>query len=493
MSVDIQNLISGMGGGSATTPDGLFDIKIEDISKALGTSASSGSNGGALVPESLDPTLKIMARDPDNQAPKLRRWYAYNAKSNLEQYVRVNKLGLATHASMAEGDLGPQDSPTFERVSDQIYSYGKTFSVTDRLQAAAESKFGDTKALVAMLTFKSLMNIFERYFWWGNNSRYSTQWNGLMVRRLTDSEHLKDLTANTDLGAVTGTAGSRTYYSKGGVLSIDELRSKFRTAVPYNGKITGCYLHPEDMDIITRSKDSAERIFLTEKGQSRIAPGQIVTQLGNAFSETPVDLIWDPTLYDEGVDKLTPENPAVSSNFHPDAPAAPATAPTGVAGAGEYLEPADYTYAVSFVNEVAEGPITIQSTAYTADNTNGKVTLTITHPAGIKAIRIYRSSTASATYANMRFMAEISPTSSTSTSRTYVDDGTVLPGRRNCMIMDERVTGVGYLIAPTMEDLARNSRAHQCSIAMDAALSAYDGMQREFTWIGIGGSALDPS
>ena len=471
--------------------NGLFDLDIQDVSKALGTSAASGTDGSALVPDSIDPVMKLLIRDPEMQAPKLKRWYAYDAKSAIQKHIRVTRRGTARQASMAEGDLGPADAPTLERASDEVFSIGKTTAVTDRLAASAQALFGDVKAMNSMLLFMDVMMILERNFWWGNNSRYSTQFNGFMNRKLTDSQHYKDLTSNTSLGAVTGVAGSRTYYESGGLLDVDEIRSKNRLALPYNCAHTGLYLHPDDMDIVSRTQDPNQRILLNQGGSSRIAAGQTVTQIANGFSQDGVtDLIWDPSLYDEGMESLVPDNPAVSTNFHPQAPSVPATAPTGVAGAGSYLKPGTFYYGVQFNNEISNSPIKIQSTGYAADNTNGKVTLTIAHPAGIKSIQIFRSST-SAAYTDMVFLTEVEPASVTATSTTYVDTGEIMPGRRNAMLMDERKTGIGYLIPPAMEDLSRTDRTHKVSVGMDVALSSYDGMLAEFTWSGIGGACLD--
>lgn len=490
--MDLSNLESQFSGAEDALLDALnqdlFSLSIDEGVKALATSSTIGTDGSALIAESLDPVLKYVVQDPRNFAPKMLRWYFYDAMSNVEEHVRVTELGLSDFANRAEGDLGTQDSPEFLRVTNEVKAYGLTTGVTRRQQKAGAAKFGDIKARVNMLTLKHLLLLIERDFWWARTNFNGLAFNGFFQRALTDSRHTVDLTANTAQGATTGTAGSRTTYLTGGDLSLGFVRNYNEVALDSGQMHSALYVHPTQKQVLSNGQDANARVYLSGQ-RSVIAAGQVVDQIASDFGQN-IDVVWDSSLRNRGIKSVTPKNPA-GTKFHQNAPAAPSTAPSTALAANGNLPNGDFYYAFAAVNKVGEGPIVIQSTAATTTNTNGKVTLTLTgyDASTTNTLRIYRSSTASPTYAEMRFLNEVVANSSGTT--TYTDDGTILPGETYAMLMDEESTGVGQLIPPSIRDLADIDNSLRSSIDCDIALSSYDGMKAEVAFKGIGGVALD--
>lgn len=488
MNTTMQNSTYGMNPGSTVDP--YLNISQEDVLKSLALTGGTGTtDAGPMVGESLAELVLMLTLSQQNNLPKYRRFYAYKAFAHIEQYNAVNSLGKAKFSRRAEADLGPQDSTSYTRYTDEMVYMGQTGAVTDAAQEASRPKFGDLKAReVVNRTTKLLLDI-ERGIWWDNQTLNPLAMNGLMARFLTDAVHYKDM-------AVTGTAGSRTTYTAGGALTISTVRNQMDAGINFGGIPTALYLSPKEKITLSEEEDSRVRWY-KEKGVSRVAAGLIVDSIENPFGQ-PTDLVWDVFLNEQGELSPTPRDPSDATLFHADAPAILGTAPTGAAAAGSSLPNDVYYYGVSCVGDVDEGPIKLQASGYTADNTNGKVNITVTHPAhlaSVRSYRLYRSTTSGASYATMRLVSETAVASSAVVGGTQViaDDGLIIPGSRRSVLMDETVTALPELISPYMYDLAKIDPTHRFHVEAAVQMSLRDAGKRQFLWKNIGGSVADPA
>jgi hypothetical protein len=209
-----------------------------------------------------------------------------------------------------------------------------------------------------------------------------------------------------------------------------------------------------------------------------------------------VDMVWDIWLSNpRGMLLPTPEDPSDATKFHASAPAIPSVAPTGAAAAGSYLPNDTYYYGVSFCNADGESPIKLQSSGYTADNTNGKVNVTVTMPASIAdidSIRLYRSTTNGTDYSKMRLVSETARTAVGGATQVIADDGSIIPGSRTALLVNEKQTANGLLEPPNMRDLADIDNTHRFTLSAMAVLMMYNEYAA-MRWHNIGGSVADPA
>jgi hypothetical protein len=467
----------------------LYGLTEEDVVKALSTSGSvpGGTDGSSLIGESLDPVVKVITLDAGNFAPLLRRVYTYEAKAIAEQFTQLNSLGISGGSFREEGDLGVQDSIQLSRVSKNVRFLGQTGAVTRAMHRAGMPKFGDVKALQAVGRLNKLLLDFERDVFWGNTDLNALSFEGLFQQMDSGSDY------NIDK-ATTGTAGSRTTITAGGSLGLADLRGRADKFLTTGGIPTVAYLAPEDKYSISAEQDQNVRWYRQDV-ESRIAAGMIVDQLHTDFGEW-IDLIWDIWLRNpRGKLFPEPEDPTDATKFHPEAPAIPGTAPTGVAAAGGHLPNDVYYYGVSFVNEAGEGPIKLQSSGYTADNTNGTINVTVTMPASIadiKSIRLYRSTTNGTDYSKMRLVSESQRTAAALATQVIADDGSIIPGSRTALMANDYAKAIGLLEGPNMRDLADIDNTHRFTISAMAVVQVYNS-KNLMRWYNLGGSVIDPS
>lgn len=462
----------------------LYDLNDADIMKALATSGSVGTDASAMVGESLDPVVHEIVLNSDNFAPMLRRFYAYDAKSHIEEYNQITSRGLAENSWRKEGLLGAVDASTWARNTVNVRFMGQVGAVTRTAQSAAKAKFGDLKALEAYSRLNSVLLNGEKNIFWADSTIQPLAFQGILQQAPTDSTRKINK-------ATTGNAGSRTTYTAGGTLLMTDSRNAAETPLQYGLQHTALYCAPSEKVGISEAQDTNMRWY-KEKQQSKIAPGMIVDTIDNDFG--PIEIMWSIFLKNElGRMSATAANPAGS--FHANAPLILDTAPTGAAAAGGNLPNDDYYYGVAQFNEVSEGPIKLQSTGYTADNTNGTINVTVTHNSSttnVSGYRLYRSTTSGSDYSKMRLVKEVALNTAAST-QVIADDGSFIPGSRRAVQLCEKAISLGQLLAPTMRDLADIDNTHRFSIDWELGVLLYDGANAVTSWYNIGGSVADPS
>jgi len=463
----------------------LFGLGEDEIVKALATDGVVGSDGSAMIGESLDPVVKKITLDPENYTPILRRFYTYDAKAIVEEFNRVNSLGRSGGSFRAQGQIGVQDAASYSRYTENVRFVGQTGAVTVELQNAARAKFGDIKAIESTFRLQKLLLDIDRDLLWGNSTVNSLSWRGLFQQSSTESQYNSNK-------ATTSVAGSRTTYTGGGTLSASDIRNQSSKPISVNARYTACYLSPQDIEVIGSAQDGNLRWYLEDQ-KSAIALGMRVEQIKTAFG--PIDLVWDIWLnYENGRLNPNPEDPSVSTNFHTDAPSILAVAPSGAAAAGGYLPVDTYYYAVAQANEVGEGPIKFLAAGYTTDNTNGTVTLTVTHNADtsdVRSYRVYRSTTNNTDYTKMRFVKEVAIDTAAAT-QAISDDGSHIPGSRRAFLISEKSAAIGALQVPTIRDLPMVDNTHRFTIDAQLMVQLYAN-QHMYVFKNLGGSVEDPA
>lgn len=460
----------------------LFGMTTEDITKALASSGTVGTDASSMSGESLDPVVKVLSLQSPNFTPKVRRFYTYEASAIAEEFTKLTALGLASGSFRTEGQLGVQDSSIMERVTKNVRFLGQVGAVTHEMQRASQKKFGNLKVFEATNRLHRLLLDFDRDIFWANSSINSLAFEGILQQMSSSA------TYNIDM-ATTALAGTRTTITAGGVLTISDVREKAETFLTTGGTPTALYLAPADKNSISAEEDSNLRWYAKDQN-SPIATGMVVDQVQSDFG--PIDLVWDIWLrnYRGG---LTPYAPDPAGTFHASVPALPSVLPTGAVAAGGSLPVDVYYYGVSYVNEVGEGPIALQTTGYTTTNANGIVNVTATMPASvanIKSIRLYRSTTSGASYATMRLVKEDALTAVGGATQVLVDNGAIIPGSRTSVMMNERMTALGLLEAPNIFDLARIDNTHRFGINAMAVVQLYN-TENCTRWHNLGGSVTD--
>lgn len=473
-------LLNSMGGGL------MPGFNPNDIVKSLATTGSAGTDGSALIGYDLSKLIRVLTLQPENHTPKLQRWETYNAKALSREYNVMTNRGRAKGSTRREGQLGVQDNATYSRNSQPIKFVGRTATVTYELQAAGASSFGDVKAMeVANQLAQMLMDI-DRDIWHGNDTLNSLSWKGILQQMDSGSEYKTDL-------KTTGSAGSRTTITGGGSLDLAQIRQTTPKIIRQGGSFTALYCAPEDKEALGAEHDASSRWYKQDQNSS-FAMGMLVDQISQSFGG-PIDVITDIWL--GGIrGELFPEplDPSDSDLFHADQPAQPATAPTGALAADGYLPVDEYFYGVAFKNEVGEGPIKIQSTGYTTTNSNGKVNITVTMPSDvsdIKSIVLYRSTTGGA-YTNFRRVSETARTAGASATQVIADDGSVVPGSREAVLLDERMVDLGSLANPQAVELARIDLTHRVGLFAMLNTILY-GPKFIHRYHNVGGSVTDPT
>lgn len=460
----------------------LYGLTEEDITKALATTGTVGTDASPMIGESLDPVVKVLTLSSPNFTPKVRRFYTYEASAIAEEYVRLTSLGLADGSFRAEGQLGVQDSSILSRVTQNVRFLGQVGAITHAMQRAGQKKFGNLKAFETVNRLQKLLLDFDRDIWWANSTLNALAFQGILQQMDTGADYNINM-ANTVL------AGTRTTYTTGQAITISEVRSRSEAFLLTGGVPTALYVAPADKNTLSSEEDANIRWYAKDQA-SPIATGMVVDQIQCDFG--PVDLIWDIWLRNYR-GKLVATAPNPSGSFHSETPAILSVAPTGAAAAGGNLPVNTFYYGVSLVNEVGEGPIKMQSSGYTTSNANGIVNVTVTLPADvsdIRSLRLYRSTTNGTAYGTMRLVKEDALTGVGGGTQIMVDNGAIIPGSRHAVMANERATAIGLLEAPNMFDLARIDNTHRFAINAMAVVQLYN-TTNIMRWHNIGGNYAD--
>lgn len=469
----------------------LHGVTPDEIFRALSTDGSIGSSGSARIAQSLDRLVKILTQQPENFAPLLRRLETYNAKAISEEYVRLTSLGLGSGQFRAEGKLGRPDAGQYEAQQKSVKHIGQVGGVTQAYADASRAGFGDAKAEEVVVRTQSVLLGMDRDILWANDTLNGLAWEGLFQQALTDKTHMTDL-------AVKGTTGTgRETYVSGGKLTTAHCREQAAKMIKYGAPQTALYASPLDMHYLSAAEDDGVR-YLEKDRRSFVAVGMRLSQILTDVMSGALDVVWNIHLsHERGKLNINPEDPGAPAKFHPDAPAVLATAPTGAVQAGGKLPvtASGFYYGVAAVSKEGEGPIKMQSTGYATTNANGQIELTITNPsdatefAKVTSYMIYRSTNSGSDYKEMEILTEVAKAGVAGGTMTWTDDGTMIPGSRRAMQLDEKMHAMGMLRMLTIRDLPMNENVDEFTIDGSAVCHNYMP-ERTHTWKNMGGTAI---
>lgn len=466
--------------------DTLFSVSDDEIEKALASGSSVGTDASSLIGESLDNQIKDITLDPRTFAPITKRMFTFNAKALVEEYNRLESLGLSDESWRREGALGPQDASSFVRRTEQLRYFGQVGAVTHGMLRAAEAKYGNLKAIEATNRLRKLTLDLERNIMHGNSALQPLSWRGLLQQAPSTSEFVTDL-AQEDI------AGSRTVKTAGGTLTSDKLRELSENPLAYGGLFTACYLPPGQKIQISKAEDSNLRYYAKDQ-VSAIAKGMRVDQILTDFGIN-IDLVWNFWLkYPRGKQKATPKDP--TGTFHSEAPVAIAAALAAAAASGGYLPVDTYYVSAAYKNHVGEGPLKLLSTGVTTTNTNGKINVTVTHNvdlSNVDSIVLYVSTTNGTDYSKHRVVGELAvDKAKAGTTEVFEIDGSTVPGSGKAFLTNEYMQASGILEAPVMWDLPRLDNTHRFSIDGIANVMLY-AEEHTHTINNLGSTVVDPA
>ena len=454
------------------------------LQKALGTTGALGSDASPMIGESLDNMVKLITLDPRSFAVLLQRLEAYDAKAISEEYNRVSSLGLSDSSFSREGQLGVNDSPTYERLTEEIRHVSQTSAVSDTAQRAVAYKFGDLKAQAVNLRLKKMLLDIDRDIIHGNSSLNPLSWRGL-IQQVTDRVG-KTSQVYTDMvkfNGTTGTTGSgRTTYIKGGSMSSELIREKAELPLNLGGLPTCIYLSPKDKRIIGEAENAATRYMQADQ-VSRIAKGMRVDQINTDFgADTGIDIVWDLFMrYRRGRLSSKPKDPT-TGKFHkqvPDQLPSGAFSVVAVAPSPEpgFLPVDVYYYGIAPIGGPGEGKIRMLNTGVTTSDVNGTARITLNLPAdlsNIKSWALYRSTIDGADAGNFRFLKEVAlDTSAGNGTQVIDDDGSIIPSSRYAFMQDESKSALAFLLYPTVFDLAKVDLTERFTVASEMLVQLY--------------------
>lgn len=464
----------------------LFGADLMEISKALATSSSFGTDGSALNGYDLDPLVRYATLQRNANTPKIRRMHTFGAKALTTEWNRLTRRGNAEGNFRTQGALGVSDSSTLSRVTSNQKFLGRVGAVTRELQAAAGGSFGDAKAFELREQLTQFLLNLERDIWHSDSSLNSLAWDGLLAQMESGAEFNTDKAVNT-AGKITA----------GGTLSIGDVRAVLHTIIRYAGTFNVMYCAPQERTAFGTASDELTR-FYREDQMSNLGRGIKVDKIASEYNEGGIDIIWDQNLAGiRGKFLHNPEDPSDATKFHSEAPNQLSAALSLGVTSGGYLPDDTYYYGVAPVNEVGEGPIKLFATGQATASTNNTVQITVTHGSdvsNVKSYRLYRSTTSGADYTKMRLVKEIALASGAVAGGTQVleDDGSIVPGSREAVLADEASCAMGELESPVVEDLPRIDGTHRFAIDAinDCILYVTQHMHRFYN---IGGSVTDPA
>lgn len=464
----------------------LYGMDLMEVSKALATSSSFGTDGSALNGYDLDALIRYATLQRNANTPKVRRWHTFEAKALTTEWNRLSRRGNAEGNFRNQGALGVSDSSTLARVTSNQKFLGRVGAVTRELQAAAGGSFGDAKAFELREQLTQFLLNLERDIWHSDSSLNDLAWNGILAQMSTGSEFVTDLAINTS-GKITA----------GGSLSLATVRGVLHTPIRYAGTFSSLYCAPQERTAFGSDSDSLTHFYRQDQ-MSNLGRGIKVDQIASEFNDAGIDIIWDLTLAGiRGKYLHIPENPADSTKFHSEAPNQLSAALSLGVTSGGYLPDDTYYYGVAPVNEVGEGPIKLFATGQATATTNNTVQITVTHGSdvsNVKSYRLYRSTTSGADYSKMRLVKEVAVASAAVAGGTQVleDDGSVVPGSRQAILLDETSCAMGALENPVVEDLPRIDGTHRFAIDAINDCILYVP-QHAHRFDNIGGSVTDPA
>jgi hypothetical protein len=169
--------LAGFGGGM------LGDASmLDDLNKAIsaGYDVSNQTGGGALRPQSLESTLKVLTYQ-DQHVKLWKKISKLPAYSTVEEWNQLNSYGADSGAFFQEGGLPREEDTQYTRMTSLIKFIGNTRVVTHPM-SLVRSAHGDVLALEARNGTLWIMRAVERSLFFANSRYSSLQWDGFKAQ-----------------------------------------------------------------------------------------------------------------------------------------------------------------------------------------------------------------------------------------------------------------------------------------------------------------------
>lgn len=381
--------------------------------KALeaGTGVDAGlpfTGGRALGYESLDPMLQFITLT-ERHASLWRAIRKRPLHATIDQYNVLSSEGSEWGGAVAESSNPVSDDPDIARAYAGVKFYRRLRSVSDvsMLVSTTDSPMQVQQQSATSQLIKNL----DRDMYIGDSNVFPKRIQGLIP-------------------AIVAYASPIIHNMAGTCISGREHFPEIAAEVANNGGVsTHAFMNPLLGADISNVYESAERIVLRWRegnpGKQEVFAGATIG--GVATAQGDIAFEQDPFL------RVGWKAPSVAEGTTPTAPASV----TGSAGgSGNSLPAGDYFYKVTAVYEDGQSVTTAPSGAITV-GAGEKVTLTITRGATTQTgFWIYRSAKNATTDADCRWLWHVAYSGSSTTS--FVDDGTWVPGTCHVPVIDMR-------------------------------------------------------
>jgi hypothetical protein len=169
--------LNGFGGGAMGSP-----AMVDDLNKAIsaGYDVSNQTGGGALRPQSLESTLKVLSFQ-DQHVKLWKKIAKLPAYSTVEEYNQLDDYGSQSGAFFQEGGLPREEDTTYTRETALVKFMGTTRVVTHPM-TLVRSAHGDVMALEARNGTLWIMRAVEQALFTGSSRNNSLQFDGYDVQ-----------------------------------------------------------------------------------------------------------------------------------------------------------------------------------------------------------------------------------------------------------------------------------------------------------------------
>lgn len=384
-----------INGGAFANPN-----VVNELRKALATNAAVGTDGSALIPQSLETTLKVVTY----RMKEIKLWQrivkrpAYNT---VEEFNQLLEYGLGESAFIAEGGLPAEDNSQYVRQTGLVKFLGTVRSVTHPM-TLVNTTVGNVIDLEDTNGTMHLLRLLEVALFYGDSALNPLSFDGLKKILMTQAEdNVIDLRGKPITDKI--------------MESIDQ-----RIALNY-GEIDVLYMSTKAKADLSRNlmKDDLKRIILPSAGGMTTNLGATVDRYKGNNSEFDLD---GHKFIRENVPYKTSIPQSISARVAGQVGNVLAAA-ASAGGNFTRLEAGTYTYRVAAVNSFGEGLASNAVTIAQAVAAGDLVNVTIPTVQGALFYRVYRNRVGETT---LYLMDEIADSGQATT--VYADRGLYIPG-----------------------------------------------------------------
>lgn len=386
--------LNGFGGGGLGSA-----AVLDDLNKAMsaGYQVANQSGGGALRPESLESTLKVVSY-LDQHVKLWKKIPKLPAYSTVEEYNRLLEYGADSGAFFQEGGLPREEDTSYERKTALVKFIGNTRVVTHPM-TLVRSAHGDVLALEARNGTMWILRAIEKSLFTANSRHNPLEFDGFQ-KQLEEGGNIID--------------------AQGMPLNENILETAAQIVAENYGMVTDVFLSLQSMANIAKTFFPRERVQLPapEKGVVGVPITHFSSQNG---------------VYQFNPDVFVKEGGSALGSGQVGAPAVTGLAIDAAAGAGtgSTLKAGTYGYSVAGVNQNGESAAIADGGADIVATDGQSIPLTITVPTATPTIdqpaptayKIYRRTAAGV----KKYLKTVVP----------ADDGGYTPGDADFTIQDD--------------------------------------------------------